>query len=74
MPALIAALGFTAPALPAPPIERAGFQDAMRKLWVDHVTWTPLHFVRAAAGRPDARATAEGWSARILGPLPRQFT
>ena len=40
-------------------IDRAGFQDAMRKLWEDHVTWTRLYIVSAAAGLRDAQLTAE---------------
>jgi hypothetical protein len=31
----------------------------MRKLWEDHVTWTRLYIVSAAAGLPDAQPTAE---------------
>ena len=44
---------------PSPPIGRAAFHDAMRKLWEDHVTWTRLYIVSAAAGLPDAQPTAE---------------
>lgn len=40
-------------------IERAAFHDAVRKLWEDHVTWTRLYIVSAAAGLPDAQQTAE---------------
>ncbi|HEX4956463.1 MAG TPA: hypothetical protein VF017_24005 [Thermoanaerobaculia bacterium] len=40
-------------------IDRAAFHDGMRKLWEDHVTWTRLYIVSAAAGLPDARATTE---------------
>jgi hypothetical protein len=35
------------------------FHDAMRKLWEDHVTWTRLYIVSAAAGLPDQEATAQ---------------
>ena len=40
-------------------IDRGEFQDAVRKLWEDHVTWTRLFIVSAAAGLPDAQLTAE---------------
>ena len=40
-------------------IDRGEFQDAVRKLWEDHVTWTRLYIVSAAAGLPDAQLTAE---------------
>lgn len=35
------------------------FHDAMRKLWEDHVTWTRLFIVSAAAGLPDKDATTQ---------------
>jgi hypothetical protein len=38
---------------------RAAFHDAMRKLWSDHVTWTRLYIVSAAAGLPDKDATTQ---------------
>ena len=44
---------------PAPPTDRAEFRAAMRSLWEDHVAWTRLFIVSAAAGLPDAGATAE---------------
>jgi len=46
-------------AVASPAIDRAAFHDGMRKLWEDHVTWTRLYIVSAAAGLPDAQATAE---------------
>ena len=66
VPALVAAPshGVRAPVLPAPvtavaPIRRAAFHDAMRQLWEDHITWTRLYIVSAAAGLPDADQTAQ---------------
>jgi hypothetical protein len=38
---------------------RSEFHDAMRKLWTDHVTWTRLFIVSAAAGLPDKDATTQ---------------
>jgi hypothetical protein len=38
---------------------KAGFHDAMRKLWEDHVTWTRLFIVSAAAGLPDKDVTTQ---------------
>lgn len=58
MSAVITALAFVLTALTSP-ISRADFRDAMRKLWEDHVTWTRLYIVSAAAGLPDAQPTAE---------------
>lgn len=38
---------------------RESFQDAMRKLWSDHVAYTRLFIVSAAAGTPDKDATTQ---------------
>lgn len=38
---------------------RAQFHDAMRQLWSDHVTWTRLFIVSAAADAPDKAATTQ---------------
>ena len=43
----------------SPPIDRDAFAADMRKLWVDHVTWTRLYVVSAVAGLPDKDATAQ---------------
>jgi hypothetical protein len=38
---------------------KQAFHDGMRKLWEDHVTWTRLFIVSAAAGLPDKDATTQ---------------
>jgi hypothetical protein len=38
---------------------RAAFQDAMQRLWVDHVTWTRLFIVSFVAELPDLQATTD---------------
>ena len=40
-------------------VDRAAFQDQMRKLWEDHITWTRLYIVSFAADLPDQDATAQ---------------
>lgn len=38
---------------------RIAFNQEMRKLWEDHITWTRLFIVSAVAGLPDETATAD---------------
>jgi hypothetical protein len=54
---LSAALAISASA--QPPQSRAKFHDAMRQLWSDHVTWTRLFIVDAAANVPEKPATTQ---------------
>jgi hypothetical protein len=41
---------------------KADLHDAMRRLWTDHVAWTRMYIVSAAANNPDKDAT----TARLL--------
>jgi len=43
----------------SPPISRQTFNDDMRQLWEDHITWTRLYIVSALNGLPDKDATAQ---------------
>ena len=45
-----------------PRIDRQEFHDDMRRVWEDHITWTRLFIVSAAADLPDLDAT----TARLL--------
>lgn len=38
---------------------RAAFDQTMRKLWEDHITWTRLFIVSATADLPDLQATTD---------------
>src|SRR5689334_17779521 len=46
-------------AAPVFALSRDTFQANMRQLWEEHVTWTRLYIVDAAAGAPDTQATAQ---------------
>ena len=39
--------------------QRAALDEALRKLWADHVVWTRLYIIAAVNGSPDAKAAAE---------------
>jgi len=57
--ATIAVLAVAAASAQPTAMKQSDFQDAMRKLWEDHVTWTRLFIVSAAADLPDKSATTE---------------
>ena len=40
-------------------LQATDFQQAMRKLWEDHITWTRLYIVSVAGGLSDADLTAQ---------------
>ena len=53
------ALAIATPVLAQPQQTKTQFRDAMRQLWSDHVTWTRLFIVSAAANLPDKAATTQ---------------
>jgi hypothetical protein len=62
--AIAAALGIAVPAeardsSASAKISVTEFRNTMRKLWEDHITWTRLYIVSAAANLPDKAQTAE---------------
>lgn len=62
---LVVAFSWTAAAAPAQAREKgfdsaeSNFRAAMRKLWEDHITWTRLYIVSAAADLPNTDPTAQ---------------
>ena len=43
----------------AQPLDPGNFRSDMRQLWEDHITWTRLYIVSAAANLPEKDATAK---------------
>ena len=61
---LLVAFAFTglsrsASTLAAANDKQTAFQDAMRKLWEDHITWTRVFIISAVADLPDKAAATE---------------
>ena len=55
----LTAMGLFSPGLATAATSPLDFRNAMRKLWEDHITWTRLYIVSAAADLPDKDATAQ---------------
>jgi hypothetical protein len=58
----IATIGYSFTSFASPteePSKRMAFHDAMRKLWEDHITWTRVFIISAAADLPDKPAATE---------------
>ena len=49
----------SASTLPTANDKQTAFQDAMRKLWEDHITWTRVFIISAVADLPDKAAATE---------------
>lgn len=49
----------TTSTLAAPEDKQAAFQATMRKLWEDHITWTRIFIISAAADLPDKAAATD---------------
>lgn len=63
-PTALAAVVFAAPAprpaaAPTTDSPATALHDTMRKLWIDHVAWTRMYIISAAAGLPDAKPTTD---------------
>lgn len=63
-PTTLAAVVFATPgprpaAAPAADSPATVLHDTMRKLWIDHVAWTRMYIISAAAGLPDAKPTTD---------------
>jgi hypothetical protein len=56
---VLVALGLSSQAIAQSKQSNAAFHDAMRQLWSDHVTWTRLFIVSAAANLPEKQATTD---------------
>jgi hypothetical protein len=56
---LLVAVGVSLISSAASSPDRGDFRSDMRKLWDDHVTWTRLYIVSAAADLPNKDATAK---------------
>ena len=76
------AVARTGPASPAPvrreSTKEVAFRDAMRKLWEDHITWTRVFIISAAADLPDKvheqiLHMADMLSAGIVKQHPQKF-
>ena len=57
--ALTLALPTATPVMPRAVMSRAELHDAMRHLWVQHVEWTRMYIISAAAASPDKDATTQ---------------
>jgi hypothetical protein len=55
----IAPTSAIAPAAVSDPQSRAELHDSMRKLWLDHATWTRQYIISVASGLPDKDATTQ---------------
>ena len=56
---LAALMVFTVVTLASGQTSKTAFQNDMRKLWEDHITWTRLYIVAATANLPEKDATAQ---------------